>query len=52
MSQTKTEANYTSDRELSISRLINAPRELVFKVWTEPEHVAQWWGPTAFTFIS
>jgi uncharacterized protein YndB with AHSA1/START domain len=38
-----------SDRELNITRIINAPRELVWKVWTEPEHVAQWWGPTGFT---
>jgi uncharacterized protein YndB with AHSA1/START domain len=38
-----------SDRELVITRLINAPRELVWKVWTDPEHVAQWWGPTGFT---
>jgi uncharacterized protein YndB with AHSA1/START domain len=38
-----------SDKELNITRLINAPRELVWKVWTDPEHVAQWWGPTGFT---
>lgn len=41
--------NDTSDREILISRLLNAPRELVFKAWTDPEHVAQWWGPTGFT---
>jgi uncharacterized protein YndB with AHSA1/START domain len=39
----------TSDRELSITRLLNAPRELVWKVWTEPEHIAKWWGPEGFT---
>ncbi len=39
----------TSDREIVVSRLINAPRELVFKVWTQPEHIAQWWGPKGFT---
>ncbi len=39
----------TANRELSISRLLNAPRELVWKVWTEPEHIAQWWGPAGFT---
>ena len=37
-----------SGRELVITRLLDAPRELVFKVWTEPEHVAQWWGPDGF----
>ena len=38
-----------SDRELVISRMLNAPRELVWKVWTEPEHIAKWWGPNGFT---
>lgn len=39
----------TSDREITLTRLIGAPRELVFKVWTQPEHVAKWWGPSGFT---
>lgn len=39
----------TADREIVISRLIHAPRELVFKVWTDPKHVAHWWGPNGFT---
>jgi uncharacterized protein YndB with AHSA1/START domain len=38
----------TTDRELIVSRLVNAPRELVFKVFTDPEHVARWWGPRNF----
>jgi uncharacterized protein YndB with AHSA1/START domain len=38
-----------ADRELRISRLLNAPRELVWKVWTEPDHIKNWWGPTGFT---
>ena len=49
MEQMLSSATHTSDKELTISRLINAPRELVFKVWTEPEHVAKWWGPNGFT---
>ena len=36
-------------KELVITRLFDAPRELVFKAWTEPERVAQWWGPHGFT---
>jgi uncharacterized protein YndB with AHSA1/START domain len=36
-------------REIVITRLLNAPRELVFRVWTEPEHIIQWWGPKGFT---
>jgi len=36
-------------RELVITRILDAPRDLVFKVWTDPKHVAQWWGPKWFT---
>ncbi|MEC5398348.1 SRPBCC family protein [Uliginosibacterium sp. H1] len=38
-----------TDREIVLTRLLDAPRELVFRVWTEPQHVAQWWGPNGFT---
>lgn len=38
-----------TDRELVITRILDAPRELVFKAWTDPEHVARWWGPQNFT---
>jgi uncharacterized protein YndB with AHSA1/START domain len=44
---TPTEA--PSERELVITRLFNAPRELVWKAWTEPEHMKHWWGPQNFT---
>jgi len=37
------------DREIVITRTFDAPRALVFKVWTDPKHVAQWWGPSGFT---
>jgi len=36
-------------RELTITRTFDAPRALVFKMWTEPEHMARWWGPRGFT---
>lgn len=39
----------TADRELTISRLLNAPRELVFEAWTNPRYIIQWWGPNGFT---
>jgi len=39
----------TQDRELRISRTLNAPIDLVWEVWTKPEHIAQWWGPNGFT---
>jgi uncharacterized protein YndB with AHSA1/START domain len=34
-----------AERELTITRVFDAPRALVFKVWTDPKHLAQWWGP-------
>lgn len=39
----------TSEREIEVTRLLNAPRELVFEVWTSPKHVDKWWGPNGFT---
>ncbi len=38
-----------SKRDLVITRIFDAPRELVFKTWTDPAHVALWWGPKGFT---
>ena len=35
--------------ELSISRLIDAPRSKIFRAWTEPPLLAQWWGPHGMT---
>jgi uncharacterized protein YndB with AHSA1/START domain len=36
------------DRVLKITRVFDAPRSLVFKAWTESEHMARWWGPRGF----
>jgi uncharacterized protein YndB with AHSA1/START domain len=36
-------------REIVITRMFDAPRDLVFKAWTDPAHMAQWWGPAHFT---
>jgi uncharacterized protein YndB with AHSA1/START domain/ketosteroid isomerase-like protein len=46
---TKQAAANAADREIVITREFAAPRELVWKVWTQPEHVARWWGPRGFT---
>ena len=35
----------TETKELTITRIFNAPRELVFKAWTDPKMMAKWWGP-------
>src|SRR3954469_7256545 len=39
----------TADREIVVSRVIDAPRELVFEAFTEVRHLSQWWGPDGFT---
>jgi uncharacterized protein YndB with AHSA1/START domain len=43
------EAAVSSDREIVLSRVFDAPRDLVFAAWTDPEHVTHWWGPRGFT---
>ena len=45
----ETRAEPAADREIVISRLINAPRELVFEAFTEVRHLSRWWGPEGFT---
>lgn len=35
--------------EIAATRVFDAPRARVFKMWTDPEHIAHWWGPTGFT---
>jgi uncharacterized protein YndB with AHSA1/START domain len=39
----------TKEREITITRTLNAPVDLVWEVWSTPEHIAQWWGPNGFT---
>jgi uncharacterized protein YndB with AHSA1/START domain len=39
----------TADREIVISRVVSAPRELVFEAFTEVRHLSRWWGPEGFT---
>jgi len=39
----------TAERELVITRIFDAPRELVFTAWTEPDRAVRWWGPQGFT---
>jgi uncharacterized protein YndB with AHSA1/START domain len=37
-----------TDREIEITRVVSFPRELVWKAWTTPDHLLQWWGPKGF----
>src|SRR6266487_6758504 len=39
----------TADREIVLSRVIDAPRELVFEAFTQVRHLSQWWGPDGST---
>jgi uncharacterized protein YndB with AHSA1/START domain len=41
-----------SDRELVLTRLVNAPRERVFAAFTDPRQLPQWWGPDGFTTVT
>ncbi|MGV3606721.1 MAG: SRPBCC domain-containing protein [Planctomycetaceae bacterium] len=38
-----------ADKEIVITRLFDAPRALVFKAWTDPKHLAIWWGPAGYS---
>jgi uncharacterized protein YndB with AHSA1/START domain len=49
MKNTKTFEQSPTSREIVITRVLDAPRALVWEVWTKPEHIAQWWGPNGFT---
>jgi uncharacterized protein YndB with AHSA1/START domain len=41
--------NDVKERKVTITRIFNAPREMVFKAWTDPKQMEQWWGPYGFT---
>ena len=49
MSQAAAGAIVASDREILATRIFDAPRDLVFQMWTDPKHVGNWWGPRGFT---
>src|SRR5712692_9956497 len=42
----------TSNREFVISRVFDAPRDLVWKAFTDPERMKHWWGPKGFSVIA
>lgn len=41
--------NIPANSEIIDSRIVNAPIDLVFKAWSDPEHLKNWWGPAGFT---
>lgn len=52
MAATTSAAAEPAERVLVLTRTFDAPRELVFKAWTTPEHLVRWWGPKGFTLPS
>jgi uncharacterized protein YndB with AHSA1/START domain len=42
-------ADSLSEREIVSTRVLDAPRELVFNAWADPDRLVQWWGPKGFT---
>jgi uncharacterized protein YndB with AHSA1/START domain len=48
----KEEFTKVGERELTIVRIFDAPRKLVFEAWTKPEHLSRWFGPKGFTVPS
>jgi uncharacterized protein YndB with AHSA1/START domain len=49
MAANRIEAASAESREIVVTRIINAPRELVWEAWTDPKRVVHWWGPDGFT---
>lgn len=50
------ESNYNTFKQegniLRHTRMLDAPRELVWEVWTNPEHLKEWWGPNDFSLTT
>jgi uncharacterized protein YndB with AHSA1/START domain len=42
-------AENLADREIAITRVFDARREMIWDAWTDPKQVVRWWGPRAFT---
>jgi uncharacterized protein YndB with AHSA1/START domain len=47
--QTDDSVEREEDREIVTTRVIDGPRQLVFRAWTEARHLARWFGPRGFT---
>jgi uncharacterized protein YndB with AHSA1/START domain len=49
MTKTNENATASADREIVMTRLIDAPQDLVFSAFKDPRHISNWWGPNGFT---
>jgi len=45
----KTQITMPTDREIVVTRIFDAPRELVWEMWTEAKHLKHWWGPKGWS---
>lgn len=53
MTAAKNDARVPADEPvIEFTRLLDAPRELVWEVWTDPRHVEKWWGPNGFSITN
>lgn len=52
MTHQVTDALNVADREIVGTRLFDAPRDLVFQMWIDPQHVGKWWGPNGFSITT
>jgi len=49
MSENTTQSGYQEKEDLVVTRIIDAPIELVWRAWTDPDHIMKWWGPKYYT---
>lgn len=49
MNDKASEPTWSLDREIVLTRVYDASRELVFRAWTEPSRIVQWFGPRGFS---
>ena len=52
MNTASQQSRQTTEREFTITRVFDAPREMVWKAFTEPEHMKEWWGPKGSTIVA
>src|SRR5580698_3189652 len=50
--QTAENPGISTDREIVATRIFDAPRDLVFQMWTDPKHISNWWGPRGFSITT
>ena len=49
MSEVTNATEVSTEKAVTLTRIFDAPRELVFQAWTDAEHMKEWWGPSDFT---